>query len=209
MFQCPNCGAEWIADAVTCILCGSGPQLALPVGAPALAPERSCPACGKRFPADYHDSFCSCGVELTAAPGAPPVEVPPMATPVTAELPAVRRPRAGTRCLVLYGSDRRPARYFPLTQDVTLIGRVDVVQGSFPDIDVEACVEPAVARKVSRRHAMVLHSRADDRYVLRPLGGNTGTQVEVDMVPALSDYPLTPGIRIILGGAVRLKFEIT
>jgi hypothetical protein len=28
------------------------------------------------------------------------------------------------------------------------------------------------------------------------------------MVPAMADYPLTPGTRIILGGAVRFKFEI-
>jgi hypothetical protein len=73
---------------------------------------------------------------------------------------------------------------------------------------VDAWVDPATARKVSRRHAAVLHSRADDRFHLRPLGGNTGTQVEADMVPALADYPLTPGTRFILGGAVRFKFEI-
>src|SRR5262249_533233 len=117
-------------------------------------------------------------------------------------------PPPGTRCLVLYGHDRQPARYFPLTKDVMLIGRVDVVQGSFPDIDVDTCAPPEAARKVSRRHALVLHSRADDRYILRPLGGNTGTQIEIDMVPAMADYLLAPGTRIILGGAVRFKFEI-
>ena len=69
--------------------------------------------------------------------------------------------------------------------------------------------EAGTARKVSRRHALVLHSRADDSFSLRPLGGNTGTQIEADMVPPLNDYPLRPGTRFILGGGVRFKFEIT
>src|SRR5262245_337263 len=143
--------------------------------------ERTCPACGKRYAADYQDSFCTCGVELTVA-----VQVVP------------QKPPPGTRCLVLYGDDRQPRRWFPLTKDTTLIGRLDAVQGNFPDIDVDSCLEPALARKVSRRHALILHTRADDRWILRPLGGNTGTQVEIDMVPALADYALTPGTRIVL-----------
>jgi hypothetical protein len=203
MNTCPNCGTELVEEMATCFICGS--PLARPPEATATptAPGRSCPACGKQYPADYRDAFCTCGVELTprlAATAAPP-----------AGIPAVEpspRPAPGTRCLVLYGPDRKPARYFPLTRDVTLIGRVDVVQGSFPDIDVDTCAQPDAARKVSRRHALVLHSRSDDCYVLRPLGGNTGTQIEVDMVPALADYPLAPGTHIILGGAVRFKFEV-
>jgi hypothetical protein len=191
MKKCPNCGTELNAEAATCFICGSALMRHADFAAAAAAGQRCCPACGKRYPADFRDSFCSCGVELTTAPA-----------------PAAPRPPAGTRCLVLYGPDRRPARYFPLTKDVTLIGRVDVVQGSFPDIDVDTCVEPDAARKVSRRHALVLHSRADDRFVLRALNGNTGTQIEVDMIPAMADYPLTPGTRIILGGSVKLKFEI-
>ena len=42
----------------------------------------------------------------------------------------------------------------------------------------------------------------------RPLAGNTGTQIEADMVPPLADYPLHPGTRLVLGGSVRFRFEI-
>jgi hypothetical protein len=55
----------------------------------------------------------------------------------------------------------------------------------------------------------VLRARASGTISLRPLPGNTGTQLETEMVLPLHDYPLTPGQRIILGGVVRLKFEIT
>jgi hypothetical protein len=209
MIACPNCGTELNAEALSCFICGT--TFSQPVAAvPADAGGRVCPACGQRYAADYHDSFCNCGVELTLAPAAAPVAVPapPVPAPPASKPPAAQRPPAGTRCLVFYGPDRKPTHYFPLTKDVTLIGRIDVVQGSFPDIDVDTVAEPAAARKVSRRHTLILHSRADDRYVLRSLPGNTGTQVEVDMVPAMADYPLTPGTRIILGGAVRFKFEV-
>jgi hypothetical protein len=192
MPKCPNCGTRVTADAEVCFICGT----VLERAAPALG-ERHCPACGKQYGSDFRDSFCTCGVELMSG------------EPVLASPAIVQRPPPGTRCLVLYGPDRNAVRYFPLTKDVTLIGRLDAVQGSFPDIDIDACVDPATARKVSRRHALVLHSRADDSFRLRPLGGNTGTQIETDMVPPLADYPLMPGTRFVLGGGVRFKLEIT
>jgi hypothetical protein len=70
-------------------------------------------------------------------------------------------------------------------------------------------LDAPTARKVSRKHALVLRSRATQKFCLRPLAGNTGTQIEGDMVPPLSDYPLKSGVRLILGGAVRMKFEVT
>ena len=188
MALCPNCGTQLVGQAEVCFICGTA------LGRAAESPaDRKCPACRKRYSASYTDSFCTCGVELAGKAVVPP---------------AVERPAAGTRCLVLYGPDRRPARYFPLTKDVTLIGRLDAVQGCFPDIDIDACVDAGTARKVSRRHALVLHSRADNSVRLRPLGGNTGTQIEADMVLPLKDYPLKPGTRFILGGGLRFKFEI-
>lgn len=45
-------------------------------------------------------------------------------------------------------------------------------------------------------------------FLLRPLSGNTGTQINQDMVAAMHDYPLAPDIRLILGGAVRRRFEV-
>ncbi len=156
---------------------------------------RTCPNCGKSYPPSYADTFCACGVELTA--------------PVPAGATEIERPAPGTPCLVLYGADRKPLRYFPLSRDVTLIGRLDPVQGNFPDVNVDACVDPASARKVSRRHALVLRSRADGSVRLRPLGGNTGTQIENDMVMPEADYLIAPGTRFILGGGVRFKYEVT
>ncbi len=156
---------------------------------------RMCPACGKNYTADYSDSFCRCGVEL--------VETEEPAGPAFPQLPP-----SGTCCLVLYGPDRQPLHYFPLTKDVTLIGREDAVEGIFPDIDLRQCLDEATARKVSRRHALILHARTNDTYTLRPLAGNSGTQLEADMVPAEENFPLPPGTRLILGGAVRFKFEI-
>jgi hypothetical protein len=123
-------------------------------------------------------------------------------------VPADRRPASGSRCLVLYGPDKKPLRYFPLKHDVTLIGRQDPLHGHFPEIDVSDCLDEATAKKVSRKHAILFHSRLDDSFALRPLTGNTGTQIEQDMVEALKDYPLTAGTRLILGGAVRFKFEV-
>jgi hypothetical protein len=89
-----------------------------------------------------------------------------------------------------------------------MIGRQDAVEASFPEIDVTEFLDEATARRVSRQHAMILHSRINDSFSLRPLAGNTGTQLETDMLAAQQDYPLKPGQRIILGGAVRFKFEI-
>jgi pSer/pThr/pTyr-binding forkhead associated (FHA) protein len=110
---------------------------------------------------------------------------------------------------VLYGPDRQVLRYFPLRKDATLIGRLDAPDGNFPDIDLDQWLEPATARRISRQHALVLRSRATGNYSLRPLPGNTGTQVEAEMVLPMNDYPLSPGLRLILGGVARFKFEVT
>ncbi len=118
------------------------------------------------------------------------------------------KPAPGTPCLVLYSPDRQPLQYFPLTKDATLIGRLDVVAGNFPDIDLDAWFDRATIRRVSRQHALILRTRASASFALRPLIGNTGTQLETQMVQPPQDYPLRPGHRIILGGVIRLKFEI-
>jgi hypothetical protein len=164
---------------------------------------RQCPCCGKTYGPDYNDVFCICGIELEFTDSGAMLAT-------TAVVPAApERPPAGTRCLVLYGPDRKPLHYFPLTKDVTVIGRQDPVAGHFPDVDVSAWLDEASARKVSRSHALVLHSRQNDSFTLRPLAGNTGTQIEQEMVRPQEDYPLRPGIHLIFGGVARFKFEIT
>jgi hypothetical protein len=197
MQVCPNCGVKLIAQVDVCFICGTLFSPPVPIG----QSERVCPACGKRYPANHPDPFCTCGIELVAWPA------PALASPVAANGRNDEGITPAAGILIVVGQDRRPVHTFSLTKDVTLIGRLDAVQGCFPDIDVDAWVEPALARKVSRRHALILHTRANDSFRLRPLGGNTGTQIEADMVQAMVDYPLTAGTRFILGGAVRFKFE--
>jgi hypothetical protein len=184
-----------------------GPAVTWPNASAASATGRTCPACGKTYGADHRDAFCVCGAELTIAPILP-AAVTGQPLPVK-PLPAPERPPPGTPCLVLYGPDKRPVNFFPLTKDVLLIGRLDPVSGCFPDVDVSEWVEEATARKVSRRHALILRSRATGIFTLRPLPGNTGTQVNAELLSAPEDVPLSTGTRVILGGVVRFKFEIT
>jgi Double zinc ribbon/FHA domain len=197
---------------------------------------RVCPSCEMEYDTDYTDAFCICGAELEVAPAktaAAPPEMPPPVQPrprkkkrrteirsakapepaiapgVEAPAPrALDRPPPGTRCLVLYGPDRNPMRWFPLAKDATLIGRLDAPAGNFPDIDVDEWLDAATARRLSRQHALVLRSRVTGDFTLRPLPGNTGTQVEAEMVVPMQDHALAPGQRLILGGVARFKFEI-
>jgi len=165
------------------------------------ATDRRCPECAKTFGPHYDDDFCVCGAELVqTAPAKPAPAKPASYAPI--------KPPAGTPCIVLYGEDRKPREYFPLTKDVLAIGRLDPVAGDFPDIDLNEWLEPAEARKISRQHALVLRLRTKKEFLLRPLPGNTGTQIEADMVLPGQDQPLSPGTRFVLGGAARFKFEI-
>jgi hypothetical protein len=183
----------------------------------------TCEFCGEGVPPGI--KLCpNCGMVVSqAAPAGGGTESPvfgddafdldlPLVMPDGLDLsatPEPLRPPAGTPCLVIYGADRTPRAYFPLTKDAVLVGRLDPVQGSFPDIDMNEWLSPAEVRKISREHALVLFSRAKKEFSIRPLKGNTGTQLEKMMLEADKLYPLQPGQRLILGGVARLKFEIT
>ena len=136
-------------------------------------------------------------------------ETPAVDVSLVSEKPPVVKPAPGLPCMVLYGPDKQPLQYFALAKDTTLIGRLDAVAGNFPDIDLDEWFERSITRKISRQHVLILRSRAAKTFSLRPLVGNTGTQLESDMIAPQQDYPLKPGQRIILGGVIRLKFEIT
>jgi hypothetical protein len=206
---CQICGEAMPEGARSCTMCGSSlPDIAPSAAAPAAAVQRPlnvpaklppggrfCPSCGIVYDVEYTDAFCICGIELVGAPPEPSS--------------AIAKPAAGTHCLVLYGADRQPRHYFALVKDVTLIGRLDAAAGNFPDIDLDEWLDAATTRKISRQHALVLRSRASGSYSLRPLAGNTGTQLEAEMVLPMQDYVLQPGQRLILGGVARFKFEIT
>jgi len=87
------------------------------------------------------------------------------------------------------------------------IGREDAVRGDFPDLDLGSFLDESLVKKISRRHAEVLHARDSRTYILRPLPGNTGTQVGKELASPGQDYPLTDGTPIVLGGVVWIKFE--
>lgn len=236
MPNCVICAEPLRADQKVCDVCGTSvaettppplpPQNSAPTPPPALPPAsadaggaaaiatgpRVCPLCSKTYASDYADEFCHCGGELVAGVGddaSSGISSPAEATqqpPVTPGPTQPTRPPAGTVCLVLY-SEREPVHYCPIDKDVTIIGRSDAVRGDFPDFDLGELLDSAISRKISRKHAMLLRSRDKQAYVLRPLAGNTGTQIEKDLATELQDYPLSSGTRIILGGTVRLKFE--
>lgn len=233
---CAICGENLTPGSRTCPNCGTtAPEEAVPTASRVAGPParhspdmslatlaegvRFCPGCGATFGPEYTDPFCRCGVELVDPPtGLQPPIAPvrsatvdaPGSPPQSFSLEAEpEKPPPGTPCLVLYSDDKQPFHYFPLQKDALLIGRTDAVAGVFADIDLDALLPPALARKVSRRHALVLRQRNTGAFSLRPLAGNTGTQIDADMVEPQNDYPLTPGRRLILGGAVRLKFEVT
>jgi hypothetical protein len=186
--------------------------------------SRVCPICQAQYGPDYQDEFCNCGGELVAGPAATkPAAVPqPTVAPstaaaaVTPSSPAPApagptkpvRPAAGTVCLVVYSEQKEPLHYCPIVKDVTIIGRSDPVRGDFPDLDLSELFDTSVSRRISRKHIMVLRSRTTGTYAIRPLGGNTGTQIEKELATPLQDYPLTSGTRLVLGGVVRLKFEV-
>ena len=216
MPACSVCGESMPQGTRTCSVCGTSmpepapaerrtpsPQPA-PVNVPAALPPggRYCPGCGTVYGVEYSDAFCICGAELSSTlPSTAPTQ--PSGSTATLE-----RPPAGAHCLVLFGADRQPLHYFGLAKDAILIGRLDAATGNFPDIDLDEWLDAALARKISRQHALVLHSRVTGGYSLRPLAGNTGTQIETEMVMPLVDYPLAPGHHLILGGVARFKFEI-
>jgi hypothetical protein len=166
----------------------------------------------------YLDEYCTCGTELVANEAAPALEailvaeaVPTATTVAPLAAPSVlapTRPPIGTVCLVVYSETKQPLHYHEIGSDVTIIGRSDPLRGDFPDLDLSKLFDSSVARRISRKHALVLRSRENQQYTLRPLAKNTGTQLEKELAADLQDYPLADGTRLVLGGAVRIKFEV-
>jgi hypothetical protein len=230
MSECNVCGTSLLSDATVCPICGTSLNAPLPEPPPEppLAPAgpRQCPDCGRLYEAGHADTYCVCGGELRAVEAGETPALEPVGTPLAESVPALElpleplpgdlapptgttlRPPAGTACLVVYSAERLPVYYQPLDQDVTRIGRTDAVRGDFVELDVGRLFDETTARKVSRKHALVLRSRQTQSYALRPLARNTGTQIEGERAVELQDYPLTDGTRILLGGTVRLKFEV-
>jgi hypothetical protein len=207
MITCYVCGSEMLDDVRSCPVCGTSADEVPP---PALAPPaagagpRACPACGLRYEATYADTFCVCGAALVEDTAAQPdVDLEPARA--VQDLPLEAAEPGGPR-LVVYSAQRQPIHTLVLDRDVTRIGRNDPVHGDFVELDVSRLFDAETARKVSRKHCLVLRSRETQTYTLRPLARNTGTQVGTALADELTDYPLTDGTRIVLGGVVRMKF---
>jgi hypothetical protein len=231
---CAVCGTS-LSEPATAVRRAPPAQ---PAAAPALpegelTDKRFCPDCRKPVADDYADDFCDCGGELrrmtvaeweevraalppepekpaapeVAAPTAPADadDSPAPKVPPPAKIPEGLAP--GTACLVVY-HEKQPVLYCPLVKDFTVVGRCDPLRGDFPDVDMATLFDESLARHVSRRHLLVLRSAETGQFLLRPLSGNTGTQIEREMAKDLVDYPLTDGTRIILGGKIRMKFQI-
>ena len=211
MSTCSICGEPMPNGGQTCSLCGSRVEEFFPSATglhssglsstplPTEIPAGGsyCPVCVKVYGREQLDPFCECGTELLKelpkasmfddVPMAPILDDVPMA-PILEEEPAAAvkkraaKPPPGTPCLVLYGPDKQPLQYFALTKDAMLIGRLDAVAGNFPDIDLDEWFDRATIRKISRQHALILRSRTTQTFALRPLVGNTGTQLEANMI---------------------------
>jgi hypothetical protein len=174
---------------------------------PATSGQRVCPVCDERYDDTYADSFCVCGTALEPdAAEAPDIDLQPARAPVDLPLEPAQEPAAGVARLVVYSAERQPIHTLLLDRDVTRIGRTDPIRGDFVELDVSKLFDAETARKVSRKHCLVLRSRETQTYVLRPLASNTGTQMGTELAAELTDYPLGDGTRIVLGGVVRIKF---
>ena len=121
----------------------------------------------------------------------PPAPVAAVAAEETSAEMKVRskKPTPGTPCLVLYGPDKKPLQYFALTKDAMMIGRLDAVAGNFPDIDLDEWFDRPTIRRISRQHALILRTRATGTFALRPMTGNTGTQLEAQMLAPAARLP--------------------
>src|SRR5262245_18536453 len=186
MTKCAICGEILPERARVCSVCGtSAPEEPVPIATVVAAPvlekpwtrlhltdapqagKRFCLSCGTHYDPDYADLFCRCGAELISSEQL--AGLMDKDGGGFKDSSGLTRPPAGTRCLLLHGSDKKPLRYFPLEKDATLIGRLDAVEGAFPEIDLMVWLDEVTARKVSRRHALVLRSRSNNAIHLRPL----------------------------------------
>jgi hypothetical protein len=166
----------------------------------------ACYICGTEFDADAKSCpVCGTSVAALSSEELPPIiDLEPVAPPESVARP---EPVAGAARLIVYSTDLKPIHTLVLDRDVTRIGRNDPLRGDFVELDVGALFDAETARKVSRKHCVILRSRETSTYVLRPLAGNTSTQVGNGLATELMDYPLGDGTRIVLGGVVRIKFE--
>lgn len=111
----------------------------------------------------------------------------------------MEQPAPGTLCLIVY-HNRRPAYYFPVMYDETLIGRKDPTSNAYPDLDVTP-FDTELA--ISRKHCFLY--REKDEYFIYSIS-NSGTQVNQEMIEIGTKKHLKEGDVIILSGRLAIRF---
>lgn len=169
--KCPDCGSDNIEGALFCEDCGVklAPETAQPP-----QPEQdnriSCAQCGVENPAS--DIFCQgCGAALAQSRSGSESPVPPM--------PAVNGPKL---TIPSRGRD------FPLTKEVTSIGRTSPADGIYPDVDLTDDDPEAF---ISRRHAQIVKEL--DTFMFEDLGSSNGSFVNEERTLTGKRYPLKGG----------------
>lgn len=88
---------------------------------------------------------------------------------------------------------------FPLTKDVTTIGRPDSATQNYPDIEID------LDDAVSRRHAEIV--RRGSEFCVVDVGSANGTRLNGEMLPPNQEVTLAPGDRIHVGERTEIVFE--
>ena len=187
---CPNCNAPIVMGAAFCDNCGAPLNAVAP---PVANTPDQCPNCGATV--IVTDLFCdACGQALPAAPGYPQPGQRPADPPAS---PAEALPQP--RLLILPTGN---ALILPAQQDTYVIGRLDPVSGSFPDVDLV----PFGGEEggVSRRHAQI--SRHGDKYVIEDLNSVNYTFVNKQKIAVGMAHDLADGDEIRLG-RVMMRFR--
>jgi hypothetical protein len=120
----------------------------------------------------------------------------PEVAPFVLDTPPAAPPLPAPQLVVQIG---RLAAAFPLTKEVTTIGRPDSPLHYYPDVEIE------LDDAVSRRHAEVIQ-RADG-YFLVDTGSSNGTLLNGEKLPPQQERLLAHGDRIRIGDRTEIIFE--
>ena len=121
----------------------------------------------------------------------------PRVAPFIVDVPPVEETSATSGTLVLRIG--KLSATFPISKDVTVIGRPDTATQSYPDVEIE------LDDAVSRRHAEI--RRHDGGYYLVDTMSTNGTRLNGERVEAYQEYRLDHGDRINLGDLTEIVFE--
>jgi len=121
----------------------------------------------------------------------------PRVAPFIVDVPPAEETSATSGTLVLRIG--KLSATFPITKDVTVIGRPDTATQSYPDVEIE------LDDAISRRHAEI--RRHDGGYYLVDTMSTNGTRLNGEKVEAYQEYRLDHGDRINLGDMTEIVFE--